>query len=70
MTDQSGGTPAAPSEAPLRRPRGRERYPADVVVDAPPSSARVADDETAEGLVTQGRLVLALDELEATRGGG
>lgn len=67
MTDQSGGTPAAPSDAPLRRPRGRERYAADTVVDAPPSSARVGDDEAAQGLVTQGRLVLALDETAAVR---
>jgi dihydropteroate synthase len=80
VTDPSSGTPAASDDdsrpaaaaregggAPSKRPRGRERYPADVVVDAPPASARVAADELAAGAITQGRLVLAQNETAAVR---
>ena len=80
MTDPSSGTPAASGDdgrpaaaareasgAPTKRPRGRERYPADVVVDAPPASARAAADELAAGPITQGRLVLAQNETAAVR---
>ncbi|WP_371740074.1 dihydropteroate synthase [Frigoribacterium sp. VKM Ac-2836] len=80
MTDQSSGTPAAPRDdrrpaaarregggAPSKRPRGRERYPADVVVDAPPASARAAGDDPAAGPITRGRLVLAQNETAAVR---
>lgn len=80
MTDPSSGTPAASGDdvrptaaaregrgAPSKRPRGRERYPADVVVDAPPASARAAADGLAAGPITQGRLVLAQNETAAVR---
>ena len=80
MTDPSRGTPAASGDdirpttaareggdAPSKRPRGRERYPADVVVDAPPASARAAADGLAAGPITQGRLVLAQNETAAVR---
>ncbi|WP_369813572.1 dihydropteroate synthase [Frigoribacterium sp. RIT-PI-h] len=80
MTDPSSGTPAASDDdgrpaaaarqgsgAPSKRPRGRERYPADVVVDAPPASARAAAAELAAGPITQGRLVLAQHETAAVR---
>ena len=52
--------PAAPRDAGVwKRPRGRERYPDPVVLDAPPASAPAAG--------TERRLALALDETAAVR---
>ena len=64
MTDSpTGGSrrdPAAAPDAPAwRRPRGRERYPDPVEVDAPPTSAPASG--------TERRLALALDETAAVR---
>jgi len=63
VTDSPSGAHRAPDETSARRvwkrPRGRERYPDPVVLDAPPASAPAAGSER--------RLVLSLGERAAVR---
>ncbi|GAA0964206.1 hypothetical protein GCM10009561_20800 [Frigoribacterium faeni] len=63
MTDTPSGAHRAPDEPSAgrawKRPRGRERYPDPVILDAPPASAPAAGSER--------RLVLSLGERAAVR---
>ena len=70
MTDQPSGTPSAPSVPPLlKRPRGRQRYPDGVVVDAPVPASAAANElvDAAEATGTRGRLALSQNETAAVR---